>query len=124
MKSLFTGVVTGLSLVLATAAHGYDRITGAEFASRSEVIAPNVMAATSQPLATQIALDIMRRGGNAIDAAIAANAALGLMEPTGNGIGGDLYAIVWDAKTQKLHGLNASGRSPLSLSYDMLAHEL
>ena len=92
----------------------YDRITGADFASRSEVIAPHAMAATSQPLATQIALDIMKQGGNAIDAAIAANAALGLMEPTGNGIGGDLYAIVWDAKTQKLHGLNASGRSPLT----------
>ena len=88
MKSVFMGLAVGASLVLATSAQGYDRITGAQFASRSEVIAPNVMAATSQPLATQIALDIMRRGGNAIDAAIAANAALGLMEPTGNGIGG------------------------------------
>jgi gamma-glutamyltranspeptidase / glutathione hydrolase len=124
MKRVFFGVLTGLSLVWAGAAQSYDRITGAGFASRSEVIAPQAMAATSQPLATQIALDVMRRGGNAIDAAIAANAALGLMEPTGNGIGGDLFAIVWDAKTQKLHGLNASGRSPLSLSYDMLAHEL
>ena len=92
MKSLLMGVAVGVSLVLAGNAQGYDRITGAEFASRSEVIAPNVMAATSQPLATQIALDIMRRGGNAIDAAIAANAALGLMEPTGNGIGGDASA--------------------------------
>jgi gamma-glutamyltranspeptidase / glutathione hydrolase len=124
MKLVFTAVTVGLGLLCSTVAHGYDRITGAEFASRSEVIAPQAMAATSQPLATQIALDVMRRGGNAIDAAIAANAALGLMEPTGNGIGGDLFAIVWDAKTQKLHGLNASGRSPLSLSYDMLAHEL
>jgi gamma-glutamyltranspeptidase / glutathione hydrolase len=124
MKQLLIGIITGGALVLAGTAHSYDRITGAVFASRSEVIAPQAMAATSQPLATQIALDVMRRGGNAIDAAIAANAALGLMEPTGNGIGGDLFAIVWDAKTQKLHGLNASGRSPLSLSYDMLAHEL
>ena len=93
-----------------------DRIVGAEFATRSEVIAAHAMAATSQPLATQIALDIMRRGGNAVDAAIAANAALGLMEPTGNGIGGDLFALVWDAKTQKLYGLNGSGRSPQSLT--------
>ncbi|NCF85169.1 MAG: gamma-glutamyltransferase [Verrucomicrobiaceae bacterium] len=93
-----------------------DRLTGATFASRSEVIAKHGMAATSQPLATQIAIDILKQGGNAIDAAIAANAALGLMEPTGNGIGGDLFAIVWDGKTQRLHGLNASGRSPKSLT--------
>jgi len=96
----------------------YDRITGLPFASRSEVIAQNGMAATSQPLATQVALDILKKGGNAIDAAIAANAMLGLVEPTGNGIGGDLFAIVWDAKTQKLYGLNASGRSPKSLTLE------
>ena len=95
-----------------------DRITGKTFATRSEVIAKHGMAATSQPLATQIALDILKKGGNAIDAAIAANAALGLMEPTGNGIGGDLFAIIWDAKTQKLYGLNASGRSPKSLTLE------
>ncbi|MDX9943010.1 MAG: gamma-glutamyltransferase [Bacteroidales bacterium] len=93
-----------------------DRITGLNFATRSEVIAQNGMAATSHPLATQAALDILKQGGSAVDAAIAANAMLGLMEPTGCGIGGDLFAIVWDAKTQKLHGLNASGRSPKSLS--------
>ena len=92
-----------------------DRVTGKAFATRSEVMAPRAMAATSHPLATQIALDIMRNGGNAIDAAIAANAALGLMEPTSNGIGGDLFAMVWDAKTESLYGLNASGRSPRSL---------
>lgn len=97
---------------------GYDRITGHSFASRSEVMAPNAMAATSQPLATQVALQIMRDGGNAIDAAIAANAMLGLVEPTGCGIGGDLFAIVWDAKTQQLYGLNASGRSPQSLTLE------
>ena len=70
------------------------------------------MAATSQPLATQVALDILKAGGSAVDAAIAANAALGLMEPTGCGIGGDLFAIVWDAEKRELVGLNASGRSP------------
>ncbi|MBC8004705.1 MAG: gamma-glutamyltransferase [Verrucomicrobia bacterium] len=95
-----------------------DRISGKPFATRSEVIAQHGMACTSQPLATQVALDILKAGGNAIDAAIAANAVLGLVEPTGNGIGGDLFAIVWDAKTQKLYGLNASGRSPYDLSYD------
>ncbi len=96
-----------------------DRITGKGFATRSEVYARHGMAATSQPLATQIALDILKQGGSAVDAAIAANAALGLMEPTGSGIGGDLFAIVWDAKEKKLAGLNASGRSPRGLS---LAH--
>ena len=95
-----------------------DRVTGELFATRSEVIAPHAMAATSHPLATQIALETMKKGGNAIDAAIAANAALGLMEPTGNGIGGDLYAIVWDAESEKLYGLNASGRSPRSLTLE------
>ena len=88
------------------------------FATRSEVIAQNGMAATSQPLATQVALDILKQGGTAVDAAIAANAMLGLVEPTGSGIGGDLFAIVWDAKTQKLYGLNGSGRSPYSLTLD------
>lgn len=96
----------------------YDRITGHHFASRSEVIATQGMVATSQPLATQVGLDILKQGGNAIDAAIAANAMLGLVEPTGNGIGGDLFAIVWDAKSQQLYGLNASGRSPKSLTLE------
>ena len=93
-----------------------DRVTGQPFATRSEVIAQHGMAATSQPLATQVALDMLKQGGNAVDAAIAANAVLGLVEPTGNGIGGDLFAIVWDAETQQLHGLNASGRSPYDLT--------
>jgi gamma-glutamyltranspeptidase/glutathione hydrolase len=76
------------------------------------------MAATSQPLVTQIALDILKAGGNAIDAAIAANAALGLMEPTGSGIGGDLFAIVWDAEKKELVGLNASGRAPAMMTLE------
>jgi len=115
----FRAAATLLAIsVLGGAAVAADRVTGATFATRSDVIAPSAMAATSHPLATQVALDIMRRGGNAIDAAIAANAALGLMEPTGNGIGGDLFAIVWDAGTKSLHGLNASGRSPAALSLE------
>jgi gamma-glutamyltranspeptidase/glutathione hydrolase len=105
-----------LCLVLGASAWAQDRITGANFATRSEVIARHGMAATSQPLATQVAIDILQRGGNAIDAAIAANAALGLMEPTGSGVGGDLFAIVWISADQKLYGLNASGRSPKSLT--------
>ncbi len=107
-----------LALACCGEARGEDRETGRAFATRSEVIAPHAMAATSQPLATQIALDTMRAGGNAIDGAIAANAALGLMEPTSCGIGGDLFAIVWDSKTRQLYGLNASGRSPQSLTLD------
>jgi gamma-glutamyltranspeptidase/glutathione hydrolase len=99
-------------------ARGYDRLTGKAFASRSEVIATHGMAATSQPLATQVALDVLEQGGSAVDAAIAANALLGLVEPTGNGIGGDLFAIVWDAESEALHGLNASGRSPKNLSLE------
>ena len=97
---------------------GYDRVAGRPLASRSEVIAPHGMAATSQPLATQVALDILKDGGSAVDAAIAANAALGLMEPTGCGIGGDLFAIVWDAEKEELTGLNASGRSPRAMTLD------
>ncbi|WP_200820672.1 gamma-glutamyltransferase [Pseudobacteriovorax antillogorgiicola] len=94
----------------------FDRITGSPFASRSEVIATQGMAATSQPIASQVAIDILKKGGSAVDAAIAANAVLALVEPTGCGLGGDLYAIVWDQKSRKLHGLNASGRSPKSLT--------
>lgn len=107
-----------IGIALSSILMGQDRITGREFATRSEVIAPHGMAATSQPLATQVALDILKQGGTAIDAAIAADAMLGLTEPTGSGIGGDLFAIVWDAKTKRLYGLNASGRSPRSLSLD------
>jgi gamma-glutamyltranspeptidase/glutathione hydrolase len=117
-------ILLSLSLIiLFTTSFAQDRITGEAFTTRSEVIATHGMACTSQPLATQLALDILKAGGNAIDAAIAANALLGLVEPTGNGIGGDLFAIVWDAETKQLYGLNASGRSPRSLSIDYFRKE-
>jgi gamma-glutamyltranspeptidase/glutathione hydrolase len=101
-----------------------SRPSGSLVPTRSEVIATQGMAATSHPLASQVALDVLKRGGTAVDAAIAANATIGLMEPTGNGVGGDLFAIVWDAKSKKLHGLNASGRSPKSLTLEKLRAEL
>jgi gamma-glutamyltranspeptidase/glutathione hydrolase len=108
---------TCLTALLALVPLG-DRITGRGFATRSEVIARHGMAATSQPLATQAAVRILQQGGNAVDAAIAANAVLALVEPVGCGPGGDLFAIVWEAKARKLHGLNASGRSPASLTLE------
>lgn len=110
-------------LLLARAAFaggGGDRINGASFATRSEVISQHGAAATSHPLATQAAIDILKAGGSAVDAAIAANACLALMEPTSCGLGGDLFAIVWDPKAAQLYGLNGSGRSPLGLSREEL----
>jgi len=125
IKAIRVSVAVLATMLLYTwSARAADRITGALFATRSEVIAPKAMAATSQPLATQIALDVMKNGGSAADAAIAANAALGLMEPTGSGVGGDLFAIVWDAKSKRLYGYNGSGRSPRSLTYEKLKAEL
>ena len=97
-----------------------DRLTGKMFATRSEVIAQHGIAATSHPLATQVAIKTLQDGGSAVDAAIAANAVLALVEPTGCGVGGDLFAIVWNQKEQKLYGLNASGRSPRNLTLEML----
>lgn len=101
---------------------GTERSPTLPAATRPEVYAARAMAATSQPLATQIALDILRRGGSALDAAIAANAALGLMEPTGCGIGGDLFALVWDPTANDgrgmLFGYNGSGRSPAGISIE------
>ena len=109
-RVLFTTSFAIMSAALLDAA---DRpITPAGKAGRSATIAPNGMVATSHPLAAQVGLDVLRRGGNAVDAAIATSAAMTVVEPTTCGIGGDLYAIVWDAKTQKLYGLNASGRAP------------
>src|SRR5438477_5322436 len=116
------------SILLATAADTansqIDRITGRNFATRSEVVARHGMVCTSVPAATQVGLEILKRGGSAVDAAIAANATLGLMEPLSNGIGGDLFAIVYSAKDNKLYGINGSGRSPSGLSYDQLKAEL
>src|SRR5690349_21717254 len=95
---------------------GQNRPVGPRFVTRSEVLAQHGMACTSQPLATQAALDILQKGGSAVDAAIAANAVLTVVEPMSCGIGGDLFAIVWEGASNKLHGLNASGRSPRALA--------
>jgi gamma-glutamyltranspeptidase / glutathione hydrolase len=104
------------TLLLAVVTFSQDRQTGKSFSSRSEVIAQNGIAATRHPLATQVAIEILKQGGSAVDAAIAANAMLGVVAPMSCGIGGDLFAIVWDEETQKLYGINASGRSPKSLT--------
>src|SRR5881409_2039362 len=101
-----------------------DRITGKPFETRSEVLARHGMVCTSVPAATQVGLDVLKRGGSAVDAAIAANATLGLMEPVSNGVGGDLFALVYSAKENKLYGLNGSGRAPLGLSYEQMKAEL
>ena len=119
MKTLRALLVFAALLVPAPLVAG-DRPAGKADATRSEVIARSGMAATSHPLATQAALEVLKAGGSAVDAAIAANAVLGVVEPTGSGIGGDLFALLWDAKTGKLVGLNASGRSPLGLTLDKL----
>jgi gamma-glutamyltranspeptidase / glutathione hydrolase len=119
-------LIATASLALAAAPPGPvlkdqgDRYSGAPWATRSAVLGVSGMAATSHPLVTQIAVDILKKGGTAVDAAIAANAALGLMEPTGSGVGGDLFAMVWDPKTRKLHGLNASGRAPMGQTLEQL----
>ena len=116
MKKIFFFVF----IIFSTDVFLYDRLTGKDFATRSEVIATNGMAATSHPLATQTALDILKDGGNAVDAAIAANAVLGLVEPTGCGIGGDLFAIVWINDDKKLYGLNSSGPAPQDMTIEKL----
>jgi gamma-glutamyltranspeptidase/glutathione hydrolase len=122
MKLLFTllGLAVPMMPVLAQVFTEGNRPTGAPFATRSPVMARHGMAATSHPLASQVAIDVLKQGGNAVDAAIAANATLGLMEPTGCGVGGDLFALVWDPKTARLYGLNASGRAPQGLTLEML----
>jgi len=118
MRAIFKGVAIVMAIgVVANAAYGEvsrgDRYSGAPWATRSPVVAQHGMAATAVPLASQAAIDVLKKGGSAVDAAIAANAALGLMEPVSNGIGGDLFAIVWDPKTKKLYGYNGSGRAAM-----------
>ncbi len=125
MKSLrwWCGLV--LAFLFTVEVHAQvDRITGKPFATRSEVLAQHGMVCTSQPLASQVGIDVLKAGGSAVDAAIAANATLGLMEPVSCGVGGDLFAIVYSAKENKLYGLNASGRSPLGLSFEQMQAEL
>jgi gamma-glutamyltranspeptidase/glutathione hydrolase len=102
---------------------GYDRGGRHPNQSRSVVIAKHGIVATSHPLASQAGLDVLKRGGNAADAAIAASALIGVVEPMSCGIGGDLFVIYWDAKTQKLYGLNASGRSPYRLNRQVFAEK-
>jgi gamma-glutamyltranspeptidase/glutathione hydrolase len=118
---IFTLLTVGSGLPLVAQ---IDRITGKTFATRSEVLAAHGMVCTSVPAATEVGIEILKRGGSAVDAAIAANATLGLMEPVSNGIGGDLFAIVYVARENKLYGINGSGRSPLGLSYDAMKSEL
>ena len=109
-------VVVAVSLLAAPVNYAQNRGIGKDFATRSVAMGTRGMAATSQPLATMTALDILKRGGHAVDAAIAANAVLGLVEPTGNGIGGDLFVIIWDNENKRVAGFNGSGRSPKSLT--------
>ncbi|HEX5169019.1 MAG TPA: gamma-glutamyltransferase [Cyclobacteriaceae bacterium] len=119
MKTLLTLIAAAMAITI----YGQDRLSGRSFATRSEVLARHGMIATNHPLATQIGVEVLKKGGSAVDAAIAANAFLGFADPGMNGIGGDLFAIVWDAKTQRLYGLNASGRSPQSLTLAYLKEQ-
>src|SRR6185295_5501783 len=114
-QPLFLGFLASLLMT-----GGIDQTTFAArgSATRSVVLAPHGMVCAAQPLAVQVGVDVLKQGGSAVDAAIAVNACLGLMEPTANGLGGDLFAIVWDPKTGKLVGLNGSGRAPLALTAD------
>ena len=124
MLRITCGLSFAVVIIASPAIAQIDRITGKNFATRSEVLATHGMVCTSVPAATVVGVEILKRGGSAVDAAIAANATLGLMEPVSNGIGGDLFAMVYSAKENKLYGINGSGRSPLGLSYDAMKAEL
>src|SRR5438067_3218680 len=112
-----------VALAMPHLAQAQQRMHLPSAVGRSVTIAPHGMVAACQPLAVEIGLGVLKRGGNAVDAAIAVNAALGLMEPMSCGIGGDLFVIVWDAKTQKLYGLNASGRAPYKATMKYFAEK-
>ena len=120
MRSFYRILATGVILtsIVSSTSMAVERPAEKSFVTRSPAVGKNGMAATSQPLATLAAIEILQAGGNAIDAAIAANAVLGVTEPMSCGLGGDLFAIVWDAKTKHLYGLNASGRSPRGLALE------
>lgn len=125
---MYPGRIAGCFLVLALTdmapwSLGFDRPSGEPQQGRSVVVAEHGIVATSQPLAAQAGLDVLKAGGNAADAAVAAGAVLGVVEPMSCGIGGDLFVIYWDSKTQKLYGLNASGRSPYELTREVFAKQ-
>ena len=122
LNCLRIGLITACTVLLtdATASDAGSRYTGEHFATRSPVLARNGIAATSHPIASAIAVDILKQGGSAIDAAIAANAMLALVEPHACGIGGDLFAIVWDPETEQLVGYNGSGRTPAGFDYEAM----
>lgn len=109
-----------LCLTFTLQLQAQDRLAGKLFSTRSEVIARHGMAATNHPLASQIAIDILKQGGSAADAAIAANSFMGFADPAMNGIGGDMFVIVWNEEDQKLYGLNASGKAPMNLTLEDL----
>ena len=119
LLALFVAAFLWLGPGTQRLAFAHDRPSGPLHKTRSAVMARQGMAATSQPLATATAIRVLQAGGNAIDAAIAANAVLGVVEPMSCGLGGDLFAIVWDSKTRKLVGLNASGRSPAASTIEL-----
>jgi gamma-glutamyltranspeptidase/glutathione hydrolase len=118
MRWLFYVVVATFGLALL--ARAADRPEGRAFATRSVTLARNGMVAAAHPLAAQIGVDILQSGGSAVDAAIAVNAALAFLEPVACGLGGDLFAIVWDPATSRIVGLNGSGRAPLALKPELV----
>src|SRR5512135_1544777 len=116
MRLSFTLVIAAIGAAVIAGAG--DRPEGRSFATRSVTVARHGMVAAAHPLAVQVGIDVLKRGGSAVDAAIAVDAALGLMEPVSCGLGGDLFALVWDPATGRLYGLNGSGRAPMALTPD------
>lgn len=120
MLPKYRALLTLIILLITFDSFAQDRLSGELFTTRSEVIAKNGMVAANHPLASQVAIEILKKGGTAVDAAIAANAFLGFADPAMNGLGGDMFAIVWDAEDKKLYGLNASGKSPEGMEADFI----